>query len=882
MSNNDVSTPLMEQYASIKKNYQDAILFYRVGDFYETFYDDAKITSRILEIALTSKQAGKANRVPLAGIPYHAADFYINKLIKNGFNVAICEQVEDPRIAKGIVKREVIKVLSPGTTLEPTYLQEKINNYLISAIQTNNGIGISKIDVSTGEFTCTKLPYSDFSKLSDELLKINPSECIVSINLLNDPIINIIKKTIPGIKISECDDWFFSYNYAWETLTKHFKTHSLKGFGIEENDTIYIQTTGALLSYLTEKRKQTLSHINKLTVESFTDYMLLDRYTQHNLELVNQTNSLLSILDLTETAMGGRLLIKYTLQPLINCDVINQRLDAIEELYVNSFNILEIQEILKDIFDIERIIGRLAANHINPRDLISLKMSLANILKLHNAISKLNALLWKEVDKEIKNTLPVLTDIISIIEKNIIDEPPIKIKDGGFIKSGSNEELDKLKNIISDGKNWVAKLENEERERTGIKSLKVKFNNIFGYYIEVTTANLDHVPENYIRKQTTVNAERFITPALKEYEKLILNADEKIKAIEFEIFEKVRQAILIHINSIQICAHKIAEIDVLTSLGKVALKNNYVRPEVASDNKIEIIDGRHPVVESIHEKINFIPNDTKLDNIQNQILIITGPNMAGKSTYIRQVALITLMAQMGSFVPCSSAHIGIVDRIFTRIGASDNIARGESTFLVEMNETANILNNATSRSLIILDEIGRGTSTFDGLSIAWSVVEYIHNYEKLGTKTLFATHYHELTELTLTLSRVKNYNIAVKEWNDEIIFLRKIIEGCADKSYGIQVARLAGLPKQVIVRAKEILKELEENSLDESGKPKLAHTETNNMDIQLDLFITNDAWKKILEEISIIDINNITPIQSIQKLSEIILKIKEIKKLKKT
>ncbi len=885
MSNNDVS-PLMEQYANIKKNYLDAILFYRVGDFYETFYEDAKITSQVLEIALTAKQAGKNNRVPLAGIPYHASDFYINKLLKNGYNVAICEQVEDPKEAKGIVKREVVRVISPGTATESSFLEEKSNNYFISIIHTSEGIGIGEIDISTGEFKVLALNPSEISKLGDVIQKINPSECIIGLTLLNDPVINILKKSISGLKICECDDFFFSYDSALETLLKHFKTHSLKGFGITESETLLIRASGAIIAYLTEKRKQPLPHINKLNVEHLSNYMLLDRYTQHNLELLKSSaiydagkkdSSLISILDNTETAMGGRLLQEWILQPLINCEEINKRLNAIEELYIDSINLLNIKEVLKDIFDIERIMGRIAVNNVNPRDLVSLKFSLKKILDLPELFSVLNAVLWKQIYEEIKKSIPNLTILIELLDKSIIDEPPLKIRDGGFVKSGFNKELDELREIVKEGKNWVSRLENSERERTGIKSLKIRFNNIFGYYIEISKSNLDFVPEDYIRKQTLVNNERFITPALKEFEDRILNADEKIKLKENEIFENIRLEILNYNTDIKTCAYFIALTDLLTALANIARKNNYIKPIVDESDIIEIINGRHPVVENLHEKNVFIPNDTKLENKENQILIITGPNMAGKSTYIRQVALIVLMAQMGSFIPASSAHIGIVDRIFTRIGASDNIARGESTFLVEMNETANILHNATPKSLIILDEIGRGTSTFDGLSIAWATVEYLHNNEKLGTKTLFATHYHELTELALTLSRVKNYNIAVREWNDEIIFLRKIVEGGADKSYGIQVARLAGLPQKVINRAKEILRELEDNSLDDIGKPKLAHTHDKDESLQLDLFIESENKKKLVNEIVKININNTTPIEALQKLADIISMAKEIK-----
>ncbi|MBI5207708.1 MAG: DNA mismatch repair protein MutS [Candidatus Firestonebacteria bacterium] len=881
----DDSTPLMEQYANIKKNYMDAILFYRVGDFYETFYDDARIASKVLEIALTSKHAGKNILVPLAGIPYHASLIYINKLIKNGYNVAICEQVEDPELAKGIVKREVIRVISPGTAIESSILADKLNNYLVSIIHTEEGVGISKIDISTGEFTVMSLPDTEISRLGDELQKIYPSECIIGITMLNDPVIQITKKTIPGIKISECDDLYFSRDYAYETLLKHFKTHSLKGFGIDDNETLLIAPSGAIIAYLLEKRKHPLPHVSSIERESFKNFMLLDRYTQRNLELVKssgeqagkENTSLLSILDSTITAMGGRLLNRWILQPLLDSCEINKRLDAIEHLYAESLKINEIKNILKDISDLERIIGRIPANYTSPRDLVNLKLSLKKIPFLINTIDSLSSiLLWKQLSNELKQILPILNNIIELIDKNIIDEPPLKIKDGGFIKPGLNQELDELRDIIKEGKNWVGRLENSERERTGIKSLKVKFNNVFGYYIEITKSNLNLAPQDYIRKQTLVNAERFITPALKEYENQILNADDKIKTIEQELFDKLKTEILIYNNEIQIGSNLIAKIDVLNTLANVARINNFTKPIVNDSDIIEIKNGRHPVVECLQIKDSFIPNDTKLNNKENQILIITGPNMAGKSTYIRQVALIVLMAQMGSFIPASFAHIGIVDRIFTRIGASDNIARGESTFLVEMNETSNILHNATSRSLIILDEIGRGTSTFDGLSIAWAVVEYIHNHEKLGTKTLFATHYHELTELSLTLPGVKNYNIAVKEWNEEIIFLRKIIEGSADKSYGIQVARLAGLPNKVITRAKEILAELEQNSLDEGGKPKLSHTDSMT-NLQLDLFREHSEGAKFLEEIVKIDINNTTPLNALKKLSEIITQAKKLK-----
>ncbi len=888
-------TPLMRQYNSIKKNYPDSILFFRLGDFYEMFGDDAHCASRILEITLTKRQ-----KVPMCGIPYHAANSYIARLIKDGQKVAICEQVEDARAAKGIVKREVIRLITPGTILEENLLEAKNNNFLLSFFpdlndnQLNDSIGLAAVDVSTGEFLITELAGENLLKrLSDEISRFKPSECLIPQSFKeNKSMSNFLQNC--HLYCNFYDDWNFDFNNAYQKLIEHFKVNSLKGFGCEGLKS-GISAAGAIIGYLKETQKTALNHIGKVRYYTDSDYMMLDESTQNNLELVenlqdkSQRRTLLEVFDLTVTSSGARLLRRNILLPLLSRDRIEARLNAVEKFYDNNMLRKEIRDNLAKTSDLERLISRINLGTAKARDLVGLKNSLKLIPKIKellvsviegkiSEITDENSKLKKNILIEnVINNLYNLKDIYNLIEESIVDEPPVLLNEGGIIKKGYNTELDNLREITSDGKTWIARLERQEKERTGINSLKVGYTTVFGYYIEVTKANLSSVPAHYIRKQTLVNAERFVTPELKDKESLILGAEEKVVVLEQEIFKQVCQEITRQTLEIQTVAHSLANLDFITTLAQVAVDNNYVQPKILDEGCIIIKEGRHPVVEKMLLGAGFISNDTFVDTKDNQILIITGPNMAGKSTYIRQVALIVLLAHIGSFVPAKEAEIGLVDRIFSRIGAMDNLARGESTFMVEMNETANILNNATEKSLIVLDEVGRGTSTFDGISIAWSVVEYLNNKgqesrvksqgsnnKQGGPRTLFATHYFELTELSQTLSGVKNYNVAVREWNDEVVFLRKIVAGSADKSYGIYVANLAGLPPEVIERAKDILDTLEKNSYRDDGIPKLAQTEEKPK--QLGLFA--EDYHPIMKEIKEININELTPIEALTKLEE--------------
>lgn len=875
-------TPLMQQYHAIKKNYPDSILFFRLGDFYEMFGDDAHIASRILEITLTSRQ-----KVPMCGIPYHAAGSYIARLIKDGKKVAVCEQVESPNVSKGIVKREVIRLITPGTVLEDNLLEAKSNNFLLSVFRDQNGsIGIAAVDISTGEFVLTELSGGNlFAKLRDEISRFKPSECLIPKSFKDS------KKFIDffsdiGLYCNFCDDWNFDFENAYQKLTGHFKVHSLKGFGCE-NLTAGVSAAGAVIGYLEETQKTTLNHIGKMRYYTSTDYMILDESTQTNLELIenlqdkSRKRSLLEILDLTATSAGARLLRRNVLLPLLKKDDIQARLSAVDKFYNNHMLRTELRNLLTKTSDLERLISRINLGTARGRDLVSLNKTLLLIPKIKEMVFSLNKVKASELTEtaeedvligNISANLHELNNTCRLIEKAIVDEPPLLLNEGGIIRKGFDSGLDELREVTGEGKTWIAHLERKEKERTGINSLKVGYTSVFGYYIEVTRANLGSVPDDYTRKQTLVNAERFVTPELKEKESLILGAQERIFTLEQEIFKQICQEVAKETERIQQTAYSLARLDFIISLAEVAVNNNYVKPKILEKSSIVIKDGRHPIVERMLLEEGFVVNDTLVDTEDNQILIITGPNMAGKSTYIRQVALIVLMAHIGSFVPATEAEIGIVDRIFSRIGALDNLARGESTFMVEMNETANILNNATAKSLIILDEVGRGTSTFDGISIAWAVVEYLNNNRETRgrPRTLFATHYFELTELAQTLTGVKNYNIAVREWNDEIIFLRKIVEGSADKSYGIYVAHLAGLPKEVVERAKDILDALEKNSYREDGMPKLAKTEQESK--QLGLFREDNH--PLIEEIKRIDIDKLTPVEALVKLEEWKEKIK--------
>jgi DNA mismatch repair protein MutS len=867
-------TPMMEQYLAIKEQYKDCILLYRLGDFYEMFFDDAITASRVLEIALTGRDCGQEERAPMCGVPHHAVDGYIAKLIENGYKVAICEQLEDPSDAKGIVKRDVVRIITPGTIIEQGMLDEKSNNYLCT-IYLDKGFGMSYVDISTGELYVTEnISLNDFLKnsthdlLIEEINKITPSEIISNNHIGNE----VIDSMIYLSNVLSLDDYK-------QIVLKHFKVLSLDSLGLKENYHA-VMSLGMLLNYLNETQKTSLDHINKLHFYTVGEYLQIDANTRKNLELIETIRgkkgpgTLYHVVDNTMTAMGGRLLKKWIEEPLKNIKHINLRLDAVEELYENIMTSNNIKEYLKSVYDIERLISRIVYGSCNGRDLNSLKQSLSNLPDLKSELNELSSQMFADI----YSNFDELKDIFDLIDASIVEEPPISIKEGGIIKTGYNEELDEIREITVNGKDWISNLQAKEREATGIKNLKIGFNKVFGYYLEVTKSYLKDVPDNYIRKQTLANCERYVTPELKEMEAKILNADEQIMKLEYELFLEIREFISRHVKRIQETAYNIAVIDAINSLAIAAVKNNYVRPEMNKKGFIKITDGRHPVIERIMKNEMFVPNDTYIDNKEYRMSIITGPNMAGKSTYMRQVALIALMSHIGSFVPAKKAEICIIDKIFTRVGASDDLSQGQSTFMVEMSEVSNILKNATSDSLLILDEIGRGTSTYDGLSIAWSVVEYIT--KKLKAKTLFATHYHELSELESKLKSVKNYKILIKEEHDEITFLRKITEGSIDRSYGIQVANLANLPEEVIERAKEILIQLEESDI---NKPFARKKNRVNDNFQVSMFQANPAeneinkkYKELAENIKNIDIENITPMQSFKLLNDIIEKTKRI------
>ncbi len=874
-------TPLMEQYHRIKKEYPDTILFFRLGDFYEMFGDDAKLGSKVLEIALTSRQ-----KVPMCGVPYHSVSKYIATLIKAGHKVAICEQLEDAKVTKDLVKRDVIRVITPGTVLEENLLPEKSNNFLASVYLERPNMekaGLSFVDISTGEFLATEIEGPNIlEEVSLELTRLPVAEVLLPKEEEgNARLINLLKAH--SLPVNYVDDWNFLKENAYQKLVSQFQLHSLKGLGLENRE-LAIGASGAIISYLEATQKMALSHLLRLKFYSKSEFMVLDESTRTNLELVanvqNNTKegSLLGVLDLTQTAMGGRRLRQYIIEPLTDVERIRDRQEGVEEFFSDSINRGKVREVLKKVSDLERLISRLSCGTANARDLIGLKNSLKVVPRIKELIGGLKSRIIRELSEELHD----LKEVVDLIESAIVPEPPPTLKEGGIIRPEYDKELNELYQAARGGKEWVAELEAKERKRTGINSLKVGYTSVFGYYIEVTKPNLKQVPQDYIRKQTLINAERFITPELKDKEALILGAEERKVELEYEIFQKVRNRIIGEARKIQEVARTIGEIDVLSSLSEVAANNNYAKPTLTDGEVVSIKAGRHPVVEKMLIGEKFIPNDTYLDGSENQILIITGPNMAGKSTYIRQVALIVLLAQMGSFVPAEEATIGIVDRIFTRISTRDSIARGESTFMVEMIETANILNNATSRSLLVLDEIGRGTSTFDGISIAWAAVEHLNGMARrmptsaepegpLGPRTLFATHYFELTELSQTLSGVKNYNFAVREWGDKVIFLRKLMEGSADKSYGIHVAQLAGLPKEVLERAKEILYHLEKNSYREDGLPKLAKVEKEPK--QLSLFA--ELEQSLIKELNALKVEDMTPLEALNKLQELKEKAKK-------
>ena len=856
-------TPMMQEYLKTKEKYKDCILFYRLGDFYEMFFEDATLASKELELTLTGKACGMEEKAPMCGVPFHAADSYINRLVSRGYRVAICEQVENPKEAKGLVKREVIRVVTPGTNMDQLALDEGSNNYIIS-LYFNKGIyGICACDISTADFLLTEV--ADTKKVIDELYKYNPSEIIYSKSLLESQFeLNTVADKL-SCTLSFIDDSNFEESLTVKTLLTHFKVHSLEGLGLIDFPIAQV-AAGALLLYLKDTQKSDLSHLTHLTPYTDGKYMLLDSATRRNLELTEtirdkqKKGSLLWVLDKTKTAMGARQLKKYIEQPLLSVDEIIKRQDAIEAMLASVIDTEEIREYLLGIYDLERLVTKITYQSANPRDLIAFKSSLEKLPDIKYILSHFDSKLLADLNSKIQD----LQDLYKLIDKAILDEPPISSRDGDIIKAGFNEEIDKLRSAKTEGKQWLADLETKEREATGIKNLKVKYNKVFGFYLEVTNSYKDLVPDYYVRKQTLANAERYYTPELKELEDSILGAEDRLNLLEYEYFKEVRDTIASRVNDIQATASAIAQIDALASLATVARNNNYIRPVINNRGALDIKDGRHPVVEKLTENDQFIANDCYLDESISTIAIITGPNMAGKSTYMRQVALIVLMAQIGSFVPAASATVGVCDRIFTRVGASDDLSTGQSTFMVEMNEVANILNNATSRSLLILDEIGRGTSTYDGLSIAWAVVEYIA--EKIGAKTLFATHYHELTELEGQISGVHNYCIAVSEKGEDIVFLRKIIPGGADQSYGIQVARLAGLPDELLKRARVIVNSLNENDIAAvSDKISMQEKfEAKLKDIQAAKVSVYD--NEILTTIKNMDITKITPLEAINML----------------
>ena len=860
-------TPLMNQYLSIKKEQPDALLLFRMGDFYETFFEDAKIASKILGIALTTRDKQKKNPVPLAGFPYHSLKNYLKKLLQNRIKVAICEQIEDPKFAKKLVKRKIVEVITPGTILEDDFLEGN-NNFLMAIYEGKTSCGLASIDISTGNFICSELPKNN---ILDEIVRIHPTEILLSED--SDLHLSEKLKMYYSPSFSTFESWRYDFWESEEILKKHFEVLSLDGFGLSGKNNA-ICASAAILSYLQDLKGDNLQHITNLKFYLTNQYMQVDAISRHNLELVEsirtreKKGTLRDILDKAKTPMGARLLLQWILNPLIDKKKINDRLEGVSEFLDKSHVRTPLIDILKEIGDIERIISKIGTDKAYPRDLIALKNYLNLAAPLFDLVKNCDSIILKNLYKSSQN----FDEIILIIENSLLENVPQTIQDGGIIKDGYNKELDELRNSSKDGKKWIAKLQDKERKRTGIPKLKVKFNNVFGYYIEVTKTNLNKVPKDYTRKQTLVNAERFITPELKKYENKVLGAEERIKQLEYSLFLEIRKKMTQFIPRIQKFAEIISILDVLTNFAELAYYNNYHRPEISDDLEIEIKDGRHPVIEKLMTGESFIPNDTHLNNKTERILLITGPNMAGKSTYLRQVGLIILMAQIGSFVPASSAKIGIVDKIFTRVGASDNLALGQSTFLVEMIETANILHNATPRSLVLLDEIGRGTSTFDGLSIAWAVVEYLHENKNVGAKTLFATHYHELTELAELFPAVKNYNITVKEWKDKVIFLRKVVPGSADQSYGIQVAKLAGIPDIVLNRAKEILADLEKNEFKQNGlfeKTKRRKKSAVQTDFYEFLSQKTNEERMIIEELKNINLDNLTPLEALKLLSEI-------------
>ncbi|WP_340820867.1 DNA mismatch repair protein MutS [Methanolobus sp. WCC4] len=873
-------TPAMQQYYAAKEEHKDALIFFRMGDFYESFGEDAKTIAKELEITLTTRGKSKdGEKMPLAGIPYHAIDTYLPRLIKKGYKVAICEQLEDPKKAKGVVKRGVVRVVTPGTAMDSSMFSDSSNNYLMALYGENDEYGLSFLDISTGEFLTTQFrDTAPYDRIASEVARMGPSECIMPPSLFNDQHLSERLKEL-RIIIHEFDEDAFDRMMAEKTLMEHFKVSTLEGMGCSEL-MVAVSSAGAALRYATDTQMRELSQVQTLKTYFDSEFMVLDAITLRNLEIVRNVrgegndSSLIGVLDETKTPMGRRQLQKWLLKPLVSVDAINERLDAVAWLNDNTLVRFDIRAHLSYVKDMERLVGRVMYGNSNARDLVSLKKSLESVPLLLESLRECENVDLLEGLVSQLSSFGELDELAKLIDSAITEEPPLSVRDGGMIKPGYNEQLDELFDLSKNGKQWIAKFQQKERDRTGIKSLKVGYNKVFGYYLEVTKANISQVPDDYIRKQTMTNAERFYTPELKERESAILSADEKMVALEYELLTEINSIVASHSRQLQETAALIGALDVLSNLAEVAANNNYVRPAITPDCRLLIRDGRHPVVENTVPG-GFVPNDTDMDCSDNQFQLITGPNMAGKSTYMRQIAMIVIMAQAGSFVPASHASIGIVDRVFTRVGAFDDLASGQSTFMVEMVELANILNNATPKSLVLLDEIGRGTSTYDGYSIAKAVVEYIHNKGRVGVRSLFATHYHQLTEVAGNLKRVKNYHIAVKEEGDDLVFLRKIVPGATDRSYGIHVARIAGVPHAVTSRAKEILEDIESECMISGEDRKAGKKQRSSAKYTQVILFDQDATYSeaapdpVIEELKELDINSMTPIEALNKLNEI-------------
>ena len=868
---NTKTTPMLQQYLAIKEKYQDAILFYRMGDFYEMFFEDAHTASRALEITLTSRNKNDTDPVPMCGVPYRSAQSYIARLIASGHKVAICDQIEDPSQAKGLVKREVVRVITPGMIIENELLEAKSNNYLLSLTLDSDRIGIAYLDISTGAFRVAET--ADADRVAEEIGRILPREVLLPAHIKESPVVEQVRRMVASQVINWLADDVFDVQRGKQRLIDQFQTQSLEGFGCQSMKA-GLGAAGALLHYVKETQKQTVSHLHGIATYNLEDHLIVDHQSRQNLELEKNIRSgskqgtLISILDKTATAMGGRLLKQWLRYPLRSAPEIGQRLDAVEEALAQGQLRRQIADYLESVYDLERLNSKIAMGHANARDLTALKKSIMALPQIWQALDTLNSDLIRT-----RPSLEALQEIGKCIDDAIREDAPLTIQEGGMIRAGYHPELDELIQLSRDGKGYLARLEVREKEATGINTLKVRFNKVFGYFIEVSKAQNKSVPDRYIRKQTLVNAERYITDELKQYETKVLGAEERRCTLELELFNRVRDRVKTGSADIQAAADSIARIDCLFSLAEVADRNDYCRPRINSQGVIDIRDGRHPVVEKMISGERFVPNTIHLDNECDQVLIITGPNMAGKSTILRQVALMVIMAQMGGFVPASDADIAVTDRIFTRVGALDNLSSGQSTFMVEMEETANILNNATARSLVIMDEIGRGTSTYDGLSIAWAVVEYLHDFDNSGVKTLFATHYHELVELADIKARVRNFNIAVKEWGDKIIFLRKLIPGGTNRSYGIQVARLAGIPETLVQRAKEILSRIEDHAPDGNrvGESQALSGDGIRKPVQLDLFRSME--NEIIAQLTRVDVNGTTPMEALALLQKLQAKI---------